>query len=348
MSAWRSARRGVTLIELMVASAVGVVVLTAGVALVTQAAQASRRTRSINEMRRAATRILGQLEGDLRVAGLGVPKGARKAPPNEVFPRAFLSATQTSMSFLGDVPRPDSSLNGFARIADDCQLAPAGTRPPDGLPILDELNNNCDIRTPGCDSTASSNVVPPATADCATSGGISESCPWALGKYHLNEQVIVQDADGSWSELQLDGLHLFELSGSRYVLKLSAAPATPPVTAALGAFTSTPDRIFWDFNAGPKTVTRQQCWASVQSPLDFTRAITCAQGTATEAMAANVTAVSFDYLNAGGASLLSGATVPPAALQFIRRVKIKLTLQGFAAAGAPTETFTALVALREP
>ena len=98
---------GFTLIELMIAGAIGVTVLAAGTAVLVKTAESTRRARDVADMRRSAAMLFEVLGTELRTAGLGVPSGARKANGDRFPPRVY-KATTTEIDFIADEPRPDT------------------------------------------------------------------------------------------------------------------------------------------------------------------------------------------------------------------------------------------------
>jgi prepilin-type N-terminal cleavage/methylation domain-containing protein len=334
--------RGFTLVELLIGLAIAAVVLTAGELTVLRAAGSVRRTREREALRRQGQGVVDLLTSELRQAGLGRPTGGRKSNPADRFPAAVLAATTTSVTFLADVPRPESALNGFSRLAGDL-----ATRPADGLPLLNELNGGCDIRTSAssfvaCNSAASSLTAPAGSADCAAQPATAPSCPWAQAKYQAGEALIVQDGDGQWEEVTVDS-SLFQTTSlgpsyARTTLHLTGGVA---LTQPNGAWVSTPDRL--TYAQVGSTLIRSQCWASVGAPVATQLLAGCGSaGTGSEALAAGVQALALDYLDASGASLRVAGAVPVADLDRVARVTATFTL---AAPSGAAETFTASVAV---
>jgi prepilin-type N-terminal cleavage/methylation domain-containing protein len=349
-------QRGFTLIELMVAGVVALIVLGGAIALLLQGSTMLRRQREVGNLNRDATRVLGQLSQELRQAGLGRPRGARLVIPpatgtGELFLPTFIRAEQRQVGFVVDVPRPNSNFNGISYVADDAHALLFAT--PTALAILNELNGGCDVFvTAGCNTKDHSTLF--ASTDSAnvscSSDSKSPSCPWGLRKYQESEYVIMADAAGRWTELQLAASGatnppiLTLPLGIRKTLNFTTAiPAEMVNGQPNRAVISTPDRVFYRLvldGTGPLyRLERQQCWARLANP-----AVTLAGaradcsgggfGTPWEVLLRGLKedAISFKYLDAAGAPLetelaSTTAEVAERALRRIRRVNIELKLE---------------------
>src|SRR5262245_31168772 len=111
-----SPRRGFTLIELLVTSVVAIVMLTAALALFVQSISLQQKQRKRAEMKGSAALVMGQLTTELRQAGLGRPRGMRvgSTSADERFPSSIMVAEDHRIAFIADLPRPNSTFNGYS------------------------------------------------------------------------------------------------------------------------------------------------------------------------------------------------------------------------------------------
>jgi prepilin-type N-terminal cleavage/methylation domain-containing protein len=316
-------QRGFTLIELMIGSAVMVVVLTGAAAVLLAATQQHRRGLEKANLERTCNQLIGQMEAELRQAGLGMPKGTLIGAGTR-FSAAILEANANDVVFFADLARPDSSLNGLSALSDE-----QTTTGPDGVAVLNELNGNCDVYTASAHcQTDTSSAIFSTPGDCGSNSG-AITCPWALKKYRGSEWVMVANGAGDWAELQLVP-GIFVSRASRKFLQLTASrPASLfPANVPNRGFVATPDRVFYELNGG--TVRRKQCWSQLSTPIDpasiMARSCTApVDGTDWEVRARDVAALNFEYRD--GADAVIAAPVPLADLRRIRRVVINLSLQ---------------------
>src|SRR5262249_27220869 len=137
------------------------------------------------------------------------------------------------------------------------------------------------------------------------------------------------NGNGDWTELQLTAAKFTSASSRRYLQFTGPRPGGLfPAGIPNRGFVSSPDRVFYELNAG--TVRRQQCWSQLSTPIHpaTIMAKPCdapANGTDWEVRARDVTALTFEYRDAADAVI--AAPVPVADLRRIRRVVITLSLQ---------------------
>jgi len=315
--------RGFTLIELLVGAAVMVVILTGAALVLLAASQQHRRGLEKANLERACNQLIGQMEAELRQAGLGLPKGTLIGGATR-FPAAILEANPNDIVFFADLARPNSSFNGISQLSDE-QVSTL----PDGVAVLNELNGTCDVYSLGAHCrTDTSSALFSTGGDC---GGNSAAitCPWALDKYQASEWVMVANGTGDWAELQLSPAVFVSRPPRKFLQFAGPRPAGlfPPGIPNRG-FVSTPDRVFYQLNAG--TVRRQQCWSQLGTPIDPATIMgkACdapANGTDWEVRARDAAALTFEYRD--GADAVIAAPVPLADLRRIRRVVITLSLQ---------------------
>ncbi len=322
-----SRRGGFTLIELLIGTAVMVVILTGAVSVLLAASSQHRRGVEKAELERSCNMLIGQMEAELRQAGLGVPQGTEKVAGGTRFPASIVEASAGKIVFLADLPRPDSSFNGISQLSDRQQPSIAV----DGVAVVNELTGACDVDSAGhCQTDAESSLFTPSGTDCAGSAG-AQTCPWALNKYQPSESILIANGAGDWVERQLRN-PVYATTGTRRHLSVTAAlPALFSGTIPNRGFVSTPDLVTYRFTG--TTVNRRQCWGPIGTVLDPASlearpcddTITPPTGTADEIRARDVAALTFEYRDAADAVI--AAPVPLADLRRIRRVIINLSLQ---------------------
>jgi type II secretory pathway pseudopilin PulG len=354
MTKWGSSRRGFTLIELLVTAVVAIIMLGAAMALFTQSVMQQHEQRRMAEMKRSAALVMGQLTQELRQAGLGRPRAVRLDSglgANNRFPASILRAEGNQIGFIVDLPRPNSTFNGYSQLAVDQSLV---TLPVNGLALLNELNGSCDVvnKAGACATDIASQLFDyPTTStatNCSKSLGQARTCPWGLNRYQGSEFIIVADSLGRWVERQViadnDGDALTEVHGENLTSGRMALQLNSPVPAALFAagpnqgYVSTPDRVFYRRKDG--WWERKQCWGSVGtgSPTlvlntpcpDSDAAATPPTGTVWERLArvggTPDSIMTFTYWKAGSTTPLP-FPVPDDELKNIQRVDIRLELR---------------------
>lgn len=313
-------RRGFTLVELMVAAAIGVLIIGVALSFVFASARLHRKQFELGQLRRTSSMVVDRLADELRQAGLGVPRGQRLSGGNEAFPPRLYAGTATSISFLGDLPRPDSSFDGRSGLASDQTVGlPANT-----VALINAFNGDCDLDfgiDPHCASSERSRVFPTNAANDCTSAGTEVTCPWALGKYRANEFVIVADGDGNWDERRVDPT-LFAVNALRGGLLLTAALPASVVASSSKGFLSTPDRTTWSWAGG--FVRRNQCWDTVGAWAGLPAFGACGDGTGTENLLRGdaASSLTFSYFDSGGTAL----AVPLSAADVRRVARVDIAL----------------------
>jgi prepilin-type N-terminal cleavage/methylation domain-containing protein len=318
-----TARRGFTLLEVMIAGAVGLVILTAALSFLVAVDRAhSRRTR-LADMRRDAARVLDAMGDELRQAGLGVPTGSRlEAPGGTLASSTLVDATATSLGFLADLPRPDNTLNGFSLLADDQVTA----MPPGGVALTNEQNGTCDVALGAITCRTGR-----ATRLFATSGGgchassTHRTCPWGLNRYRANDWVLLADGQGRWVERQV-AAGVSAATATRRTLVLTPNPPAALLATPAGGSLASVDRVFYRDNLAG-VFERQQCWGTVGtgSLADLNTCAADTTGWENHLTLPPGSTVTFSYFDATGAAL--GVPVPAAQLGAVARVDIALHLQ---------------------
>lgn len=315
-------RHGLTLIELLVAGAIGLVVITSAMAFLMAIDRAHERRLRLADLRRTSARVIDQLTAELRQAGVGIPSGSSLEAVGAFAAHRVVVGDVNSIGFLVDVARPDGTLNGFSRLADD-QVTDV---PPAGVLLLNELNGDCDVSLGAvhCETGLSTRLLPRAPGGCDASASHS-TCPWGLNRYRPGEVVLVVDGAGRWVERTVGSGPSVD-SINRRGLHLSSALPLSLRSRALGGFLSSPDRVFYRLNAN--VLERHQCWDGIGTPT-IAALGPCASGAGTpwETVASMPlgSTISFVFYDSGGAVLTLPLTA--ASLPQVMRVDLALHLE---------------------
>lgn len=316
-------RPGFTMVELLVAGAIGLVVTTTALSFLVAMDRAHARRLRLAELRRTSARVMDQLVGELRQAGLGVPSGTSLEGQGAFAARRVVSGAAAAVGFLADLPRPDGTLNGHSRLADEQLLG----MPASSIAILNELNGDCDVSVGAvsCETGLSTRLFPRAPGGCHVSAG-DRTCPWGLSRYRAAERVWIADESGRWVERSIStGVHA--TATARRALELT--PSAPPAalrSRSRGGFVSTIDRVFYRLNAGK--LERQQCWDAIGAPtLAALGPCPGGAGTPWEVIADAPLGSTFtvSYFDATGAAL--AVPLAPTALPRVERVDLSLHLE---------------------
>lgn len=338
--------RGFTLVEVLVAGAVGLVILASAIGYLVHRSRVDTREKALARLKRDSSLLLGQLERELRQAGLGRPTRTRLEGDNELFPGPLLAASETELTFVADLPRPDASLNGLSSFAANQAVPPL---PSGGVALLNELNGGCDVGTSSssaCRTDVSSLLLSAPGPDCAGTSGSAPSCPWGLRKYRPREWLVLVDGRGRWTQRRVDD-DLFRGSGGRYALVLDTSlPADFFGATPNRGWAASLDRVHYRLSGD--TVERKQCWHSFPSPAELPGVATpCTlpdDGTEWEPLLSTVPAggLSLRYLDASGA-VLGPLPLSAAALRRVHRVEVVLHLEAPTPYGPIThDTFIAV------
>jgi prepilin-type N-terminal cleavage/methylation domain-containing protein len=327
-----SSRRGFTLIELLVTSAVAIIMLSAALALFVQSITLQQRQRKLAEMKRSAALVMGMLTTELRQAGLGRPRGSQVVTGDR-FAASILVAEDHRIAFLADLPRIDSTFNGYSQLA--ANQAPSTFQ---GVSLLNELNGGCDVTTDvtRCTTNRSSHLFPYNASlqdvykDCADKPDAARTCPWALKRYRSGEYIIVADGMGRWVERQVSSSSTPwgpRPSSNRQALLLDGTVPEQLASDGNQGFASTPDRVFHRLTNGQWE--RNQCWGSVGNAGSdlLTVCGAGAAGTGWEKLArmGAPQRVTFKYFKRDGSPLT--APVTGTDRQLISRVDIELQFE---------------------
>ncbi|WP_224244431.1 PilW family protein [Hyalangium gracile] len=342
------ARRGFTLIEVIVASGMGVIILAALMGYLVHRARMDQQEAQLGRLKQDASLVLGLLSRELRQAGLGRPTRARRDGDGELYPGPLIAATESSIAFVADLPRPDASLNGVSGFAANQGAPPLPDR---AVALVNELTGGCDVDSSSptaCRTDEASLLLTPSGEDCLTSPRSAPTCPWGLKKYQPGEWLVVVDGVGRWLERQVSP-NLFASSSSRNALELDARLPLDFFEVPNRGWVASLDRVFYRLQG--ETVERKQCWGSAgttatvsgfSSPCGSTT-----EGTTWEPLlrSASRRGLAFRYFDAQG-SELTALPLSTEDLRRVRRVEVLLRLSAPASGETVTyDTFTS-VALR--
>jgi prepilin-type N-terminal cleavage/methylation domain-containing protein len=342
------ARRGFTLVEVLVASAVGLIILTAMMGYLLHRARMDQQEAQLARLKQDSSLVLSQLNRELRQAGLGRPTRTRRDGDRELFPGPLIAADAMSLGFVADLPRPDADLNGLSTFAAN-QLVPP--MPDRGVALLNELNGGCDVDSSSpsaCRTDEASLVLPAPGVDCRAAPFTAPTCPWGLKKYRPGEWLVLVDGVGRWVERQVSS-NLFSSAAGRIALQLNERLPADFFEVPNRGWVASMDRVFYRLQ-GP-TVERKQCWSPLGS---FVSASTLSspcgassEGTAWEPLLRTAVSggLSFRYFDVQGFEL-TRLPLSEDDLRRVRRVEVRLSLSASTQRAPVTyDTFTS-VALR--
>ncbi len=336
-------KRAFSLIEVIIALAIGAVLLSTVMSVLTLTLKDNRRTRVHSEIMRDAESVTHMLNSELRLTGLGVPTGANidagygtGAPVS--FYGALLVGTATSIGVLADLPRPDANYGAFGAL-DSRATGIIGTST---IAWHNENNGSCmpDGLLGSCVAGRDSVFFADNAAGCTATGTGApfndRKCPWGMRRVLPGEAIQIAAGDGKWSTATVTG----EVVKVGVLQVLSARlnpgydptdwpnliPGDAPGGKAGQGFVTTLDRVFYSLVGS--TIVRRQCWGDPNpNDSDWPDATTNlvppnpqntsgAGGasnsicTAAEVVARNVSALAFSYVDASGVAVTvaSGAT----------------------------------------
>ncbi len=317
-----SAQRGFTLLEVTVGVAVSIAVLSIAMGLFVQVAFAGKRARTKAELAREALFVEETLGRDLRVAGLGVPRGTKAfGGAADVFRAPLVRIDANEVELLADMPLPDASHATFGFL----RGRPTGSRT-----LLAWDDENTRFFFPG---------EAPCTADPE-----ARTCAWGGKRAAAGAHLVIAAGDGAWDPVQVAqpramGAEIFDPAtgvGGQPGLRLHATAASTwpmdsfaamPFSALGQPWVASIDRVYWRFDAGTKRLLRRQCsgradpadaaWAASSSA--DPAAVPGTRCTREETMARDVSATTFAYFDEAGA-----ATTDPAR---VRRVDWRTAMQ---------------------
>jgi prepilin-type N-terminal cleavage/methylation domain-containing protein len=279
-------RGGFTMLEVVVALALGVIVIGSVTLIMAQVLLAQRRQRLVSDMQRDAEFASTLLTLEVRQAGLGVPGGtyfptssatgfldfgtgvANIGTEYTFAARHLIVARPTEIGILADIPRPDSNYNVFGPLNSRATGNPPPATPPltnpDFLAWHTENNGTCvpcAVTPP-----APNNTLCPTVPGCSIRGGASANGPTSL--FFPNAGATAECISGTapsgsvglgcpWASRRLaagERLQIVDGGGSWTVDGVSTlTPATSPNGMVALALTKPMDpgssKTFWPNNA---------------------------------------------------------------------------------------------------
>ncbi len=269
MSSSTRRARGASLLEVMVALAIGAILLTSILGLILEGERVSQVVRARAELASAGTIANQMLRQDLSQAGMGMPKGFFVGTTTQRM-YAVLVASPTSVGVLGDLARPDANFTTFGMLDDRVPAAGVGDR---HITWRTENSGNC-IPGGGC-STADTSIFFPGETGCTASTPGHRTCPWGLRRLRGNEPFQIVAANGQWfsasnnnAALQVNAVGpasdpnmLFVNIGSAPLFPVSwsnNSESSLPTSGQSQGWVTTLDRVFYRFDSGK--LERIQCW----------------------------------------------------------------------------------------
>ena len=358
-------KRGFSLLEVLVASSIGIILLSIIVGIWVQVQTLSVRAREQAALEREVAFAGRLIDQDLRRAGLGVPQGGHiqhrcngagactptfgTVPPARFYASVIVAAA-TEVGILGDVTRPNAQYNTFGVLS---SFRTGGRNT-----IAWHTENNGMCMPPAC-STGATSLFFPGQSGCVNSAE-DRQCPWGLNRVQGGDRIQIVAGNGSWSHAAV-GSHPFSMSGALGTNGLAlavpfdrAAPDTVwpnidqdgagPGGIPGAGWVTTLDRVF--FRKNGDVMERIQCWgdpdpdnagwppataAAIPASLTLTPQSTGASSPANECTRPEVIArfvdtVRFRYFTAIGVEVPAPATTA-AAKAAIHRIDYELTLK---------------------
>ena len=200
--------RAFTLMEVVIALAMGAIVLGTVIAVYAAIVTDHRRVQALSEMARDGTFVGQLLSKELRQAGLGirVPSGPTAAqhtnagygtaPLPATFFAGVIVADTSQVGVLGDFPRPDANYPAYGVL----HSRPTGSgASPHRVMWYTENNGYCSPDTnAGSCATGNFSVFFPGVNSCNAAGSNARTCPWGMRRIVANERLQVFAGDGSW------------------------------------------------------------------------------------------------------------------------------------------------------
>lgn len=329
----RTAPRGATLIELMVALSLLTVVLGIAVGLLVGSMHNNSRARVRAQLARQGEFLSTVLSQELRMAGLGVPgvngnhiADAYAGGGDTDFDTSVIVANSTEVGVIGDFPRPDAQYNTLGLLHN----RPAGTSA--NVMWHTENNGRCAPDTTGATcSTASTSFFFPGEVGCEGVGQAADrTCPWGMRRVNGGDRIQIVAGNHEWTHagvanpLAVSAVGVptpvvsLNLSASWDASWPNVLASDAPVGITGQGWVTTIDRVFYRLNG--TNMERVQCWGDPDPdnaawpnagtnamPALGNLALTPAGGTANvctgaEIVAQNVDSVAFTYFDAAGAA----------------------------------------------
>ena len=199
MAVRRAAVPAFTLIELILGASLALMIAAAAMGVLLGVQQIQRDAQSRNAIARDAQFAIEHLGYDLQYLGAGVPRGTSLDSVSGEMRPAVRIGTDTYLAFIGDLPYPNSELNGMAVLNDiKGETTPPDTGDDDEIIVTSELSpcapEASSASTYSCQQHLVVALPIGATAadNCTEGSTWNRLCPWGLGKWQ-------EDGDGSVS-----------------------------------------------------------------------------------------------------------------------------------------------------
>ncbi|MCC7075364.1 MAG: hypothetical protein IT383_28890 [Deltaproteobacteria bacterium] len=295
MAVKRASLPAFTLIELILGASLALMIAGAAMGVLLGVQQMQRDAQSRNAIARDGQFAIEHLGYDLQYLGVGVPRGTSlNAVTGELRP-AVRIGTETYLAFVGDLPYPNSELNGIAVLNDiKGETTPPDTGSNDELIVTSELSPCAPEASGASTYTCQQHLVVALPIGATSSDNCSEGtasrrlCPWGLGKWQEDGgsavSLVFTGPQGRWAHgrwsignwtafNQAAGPHL-EHTGTHNLPRASftANPSGVSTVAHL-------DRVFYSLedtgggacaNTGAVgqncVLMRRQCWGTLGDP----------------------------------------------------------------------------------
>lgn len=288
--------RAFTIIELMVALALGAVLTTAATATLLVARFAATESALKASMARDGQLVMDNIERDLAYLGAGVPKAANADTAGAAVGRSMLPVVRAGLTsnlvFIGDLPYPNAEVPGIAGLARVNGGAPSRT-----LTVTDEISGPCvpPANNAGAPCLTSNSTLVPGTYvaadDCDASQPTARTCPWGMRKWQNGSGgdtfLTFVDVAGNWYSRKVTGINagtpVVAFEGRYTGVALTAgfpggagADNIDPTTFLGAGYVGNIDRVLYALEdpgaPGSACATstcalyRRQCWGSVGDP----------------------------------------------------------------------------------
>lgn len=287
------ARRGFTLIELVVALGMASVVILSAVTIFVAARRTVVETAVRAQLGREGQLAVDVIKRDLSFAGAGVPPRTALCVDNACAGASIGSVVRngddTGLAFLGDQPYPNAELNGIAAISrlqneivgDVGSVALSFTAEPSGACTPPTSAASSSFRCETSRTTPLLGVV--AGDDCTGGSEDASTCPWAQNKFLRTgvNRFIVVDAQGAWYPREWNGTSFADVGAHRGIAFTNGGTTALPRDAfhnpTGSSFVASVDRVFYSVEkeggggcagapAGDCVLYRRQCWGALTSP----------------------------------------------------------------------------------
>lgn len=288
---------GFTLLEMIVALTMALVVTSSALGVLLTVLQTQREGSLRASLARDAQLTMDMLARDFAYLGVGVPRGLQMredgvtpitASTTSQLRPPIRVGTSDYIAFLGDLPFPNSDLNGIAMpqvfqgsTDDEFSVVSELTAcsPPQSAPT----SGNYTCRT------SQATMLEVGGGDCDESNKTQPTCPWGLGKWQQNGAadmvLVIGDTFGGWYQRTWD-FTVHSHGTDRALVKFGARLSGETdlsenrfyARTIGGGFVALLDRVFYSLEepgspgtactSGNCTLRRRQCWGDIGDPGD--------------------------------------------------------------------------------